>query len=198
MAFIPPVPIYLDIAYVQLLLGSKVSIADGYPDAMPILLANSLIASAESEVIEEFLNHFQFPTPTEFVAMITTYPTTYAALAGLLGTRATLWILREYYGDVGESKGDEFIAKAEKQYAFWTYRLLRKLDNGLYAYLNMPGLSINPLATINKVYRHSWTGFIGGQRQIMADYAQNQTLDPQQSFNLSWGHNGPYYEPFFP
>lgn len=182
----PLTPRYLTLDYIKKFIEDKVNINDTDLSAISEEVANDLIASAESEVIYEFLNHFKFPTPLEFDDLATAYPDTYAELVNLLRAKSIVRILEYYYGKVGEGKGKDYIENANKTYTFLFNRLLRKLDNGLYAYLNMPGLEINPDAVIKKNLGQSITGLIGGQSQIMADYAQNQILDPRNSFTQNW------------
>lgn len=179
------VPQYLTLDYIKGFIGDKVAFTIDpvlFPDAILEAVANDLIAKAEGDVQYEFLNHFAFPTPAQYTALSSTFPITYSTLTDLLTAKAIAKILSFYYGMVGESKGSDFIKYANEQYAFILNRLLRKLDNGLYAYINLPGLAINPLAVIRKTTGRSLEGLIGGQNQFMANYATGQILNPEVSF----------------
>lgn len=177
-------------------LGDKVAITDdSYPNGISVEVATELIATAESDVEYEFLNHVLIPFQTiDGQSWLNLPPFTIARLKSLFIFRACALICDTFYGDVGESNGRDFVKSFNRRFNELVDKSFAK-ENGLFKYINLPGLALNPMATTKKTIGGVYTGNWGGQMLDIGDYAIRQGNAPNDSL-LQPNPNYPYGYPW--
>ena len=187
-----PTPRYISWeANVSPYIGSdKVLVSDSERNAIPLSLANQLVAQAEAYTLEDLSPYF-----VTVPALITTTggnwttlpPQTYNIIYYMFVTQASSKLIGNFIARNTDEEGrtlSYFQNFYEKEYTRYLNRIMELLKNGDYRYQL---LGLQPLNTgiQRKPRRYARGGNLGA-----SNYTNEQVIYPQQNFDNFWGYNG--------
>lgn len=195
MAVAPlPTPNYIDWENnVKPYIGrDKVLVSDANLNAVPLSLANQLIAQAEAFVLEDLSTYF-ITVP----ALITTSggdwttlpPQTYDIIYYMFVSQAAAKLIGNFIARNTDQEGTTlsyFQNFYEKEYARYLNRIMEHVKNGGYRY-QLLGLAPNPLGIKRQYKTYALGGDLGAN-----NYTDSQLTDASKNFDIFWGVNRYY------